>query len=432
MTKAVTLANLASGEAITIDETNNRVGIASTTPSASLDINETILMDGTAGVITATSFSGDGSALTGIAATDVVHTRALTVSGVSTFAGAVQANATTESTTKDTGALIVEGGVGIEKNLNLGTTIKMDSTAGVVTATTFKGNLTGDVTGNTSGTAGGLTGTPSVTVNLLTATDANVGGALTVGGVLTYEDVTNVDSVGIVTARAGVRVLSGGVQAVGVYTGFKASGVSTFAGGDILVDGSAVGVTSVTWDASADSLIFKDSSKTCYGDGGDLKVYHDGTHNRILTGANLYINNSGMTETLASFIPDGACALYHNDSKVLETTASGLNITGVCTAQVPSAPINDPSGTYTLVASDAGKAVVADNTVTVDQNVFSPGDLITVINDTASTMTLTQGTGVTLRKAGTTDTGSLTISVRGVITIICLTTTGFFVCGNLE
>ena len=100
MTKAVTLANLASGEALTIDEANDRVGIASTTPSASLDINETILMDGTAGVITATSFSGDGSALTGIAATDVVHTRALTVSGVSTFAGAVQDNATTESTTR--------------------------------------------------------------------------------------------------------------------------------------------------------------------------------------------------------------------------------------------------------------------------------------------------------------------------------------------
>ena len=38
MTKAVTLANLASGEALTIDETNDRIGIASTAPSASVDV----------------------------------------------------------------------------------------------------------------------------------------------------------------------------------------------------------------------------------------------------------------------------------------------------------------------------------------------------------------------------------------------------------
>ena len=202
----------------------------------------------------------------------------------------------------------------------------------VTGVTTSSGGFDGNLTGNVTGNATGLTGTPSVTVNLLTATDANVGGALTVGGVLTYEDVTQVDSVGIVTARQGVRVLAGGIQAVGLYTGFKASGVSTFAGGDFLVDGSAVGVTSVTWDASADSLIFKDSSKTCYGDGGDLKVYHDGTHNRILTGANLYINNAAMSETLASFIPDGACTLHYNDSTKLQTDNAGIIVTGVSTS----------------------------------------------------------------------------------------------------
>jgi len=61
--------------------------------------------------------------------------------------------------------------------------------AGVVTATTFVGNLTGNVSGN-----------------------------LTVGGVLTYEDVTNVDSIGIVTARSGFKVLAGGANVVGVIT----------------------------------------------------------------------------------------------------------------------------------------------------------------------------------------------------------------------
>ena len=44
------------------------------------------------------------------------------------------------------------------------------------------------------------------------------GGNLNVSGVLTYEDVTNVDSVGIVTARTGIKVLAGGADIVGVTT----------------------------------------------------------------------------------------------------------------------------------------------------------------------------------------------------------------------
>jgi len=60
---------------------------------------------------------------------------------------------------------------------------------GIVTATTFDGNVTGNVTGTT--------GTFS--------------GNVSIGGTLTYEDVTNVDSVGVITARTGVRVNAGGI-----------------------------------------------------------------------------------------------------------------------------------------------------------------------------------------------------------------------------
>jgi len=54
--------------------------------------------------------------------------------------------------------------------------------------------------------------------------DLSVGGNVSVGGTLTYEDVTNVDSLGIVTARTGIKVLAGGINAVGVVT------ATTFAG----------------------------------------------------------------------------------------------------------------------------------------------------------------------------------------------------------
>ena len=61
---------------------------------------------------------------------------------------------------------------------------------GVLTATSFSGTV--DATG--------LTGTPDITVNNI------VGAAATFSGVVTYEDVTNVDSVGVITARSDVSI----------------------------------------------------------------------------------------------------------------------------------------------------------------------------------------------------------------------------------
>jgi hypothetical protein len=69
---------------------------------------------------------------------------------------------------------------------------------GIVTATQFSGNVTGVA--------------------------ATFTGNVSVGGVLTYEDVTNIDSVGIVTAQTGIKVLAGGINAVGVVTATSFSG----------------------------------------------------------------------------------------------------------------------------------------------------------------------------------------------------------------
>ena len=92
------------------------------------------------------------------------------------------------------------------------------SVTGVTTSTSFVGDLTGDVTGDLTGTAtnaSGLTGSPNITVTNIT------GVAATFSGVLTYDDVTNVDSVGIVTARSGLRVVGGGATITGVTTFFN-------------------------------------------------------------------------------------------------------------------------------------------------------------------------------------------------------------------
>ncbi len=53
-----------------------------------------------------------------------------------------------------------------------------------------------------------------------------IDGNISVGGTVTYNDVTNIDSIGIVTARKGIEVLSNGINAVGVVTAtsFKGDG----------------------------------------------------------------------------------------------------------------------------------------------------------------------------------------------------------------
>lgn len=91
---------------------------------------------------------------------------------------------------------------------------------GVVTATKFVGNVTGTVTGD----ATGLTGNPSITVTNLTAL-----GNVSIAGTLTYEDVTNVDAIGVVTARSNV-IVGAGLSVVGVTTLASAGGITTTGG----------------------------------------------------------------------------------------------------------------------------------------------------------------------------------------------------------
>ena len=86
-------------------------------------------------------------------------------------------------------------------------TVQDLNAVGVVTASAFSGPLTGNATG--------LTGTPDITVGAITAASADFSGNVSIAGTLTYEDVTNIDSVGVITARDGINV-TGGHIGVGV------------------------------------------------------------------------------------------------------------------------------------------------------------------------------------------------------------------------
>tara|TARA_Y200000002_G_scaffold46885_1_gene33892 strand:+ start:3484 stop:4266 length:783 start_codon:yes stop_codon:yes gene_type:complete len=88
------------------------------------------------------------------------------------------------------------------------------------------------------------------------------------------------------------------------------------------------------------------------------------------------------------------------------------------------------TSSYILTASDIGTLVQTNTTVTVDQNIFTAGDAITIYNNSASNITITQGTNVTFYLAGTATTGSRTLAQRGVATVLCVASNAFVVSGG--
>ena len=79
---------------------------------------------------------------------------------------------------------------------------------GVITATSFSGD---------GSALTGVANTDFVVGTAITMGTANFTGNVTIGGTLTYEDVTNIDSVGIITAQKDIHV-GAGVSVVGIVT----------------------------------------------------------------------------------------------------------------------------------------------------------------------------------------------------------------------
>lgn len=104
---------------------------------------------------------------------------------------------------------------------------------------------------------------------------------------------------------------------------------------------------------------------------------------------------------------------------------AGISITntsGSATINANGSTINNQPGSYVAVASDAGKTIVESlsaATITFNISVFNAGDIISVVNTSAGSITLVQGASVTLRLANSATTGTRTLASNGVATLIC-------------
>ena len=141
---------------------------------------------------------------------------------------------------------------------------------------------------------------------------------------------------------------SGGVHVLGTLEGdnFKASDPGNNA---LLIQNPSNGIigfgannqsNQVVITAAGNLLIPNDSGKMNFGASEDLQIYHDGTDSIIknttnvfrILGDNIQIRNSANNETGFKFAANGAVELYYDNSKKLETSSSGVTVTGTCTA----------------------------------------------------------------------------------------------------
>jgi hypothetical protein len=91
---------------------------------------------------------------------------------------------------------------------------------------------------------------------------------------------------------------------------------------------------------------------------------------------------------------------------------------------------NAQSGSYTATVADIGRFINTTAGVTVPSGVFAVGDNFTIYNNSGSTITITQGGGVTLRQAGTSSTGNRSLALRGVCTVLCVASNEFVINGG--
>ena len=218
---------------------------------------------------------------------------------------------------------------------------------------------------------------PSFSEGLVSSGISTFTAAVSIAGTLTYDDVTNIDSVGIITAQSGVVVSGSAPVACG-------AGVTLDSGG---VRGT-------------------DNTKIQLGIASDLQIYHDGSNSmidnntgnlNIQSDGTIYLTSAAGSEVYAQFSKDGAASLRYDNSTKLATTTTGVTITGNATA---TKFLGDGSALTGIAAAQGGstdkifwengQTVTADYTITNNYNAGTFGP-VTINNG----VTVTVGSGET-------------------------------------
>jgi hypothetical protein len=98
--------------------------------------------------------------------------------------------------------------------------------------------------------------------------------------------------------------------------------------------------------------------------------------------------------------------------------------------EIRSVPQETKSTSYVLQSSDHGKHISTTAGITLNTSIFAIGQNVTIFNNSSSSITITQGTSVTIYLAGTANTGSRTLAQRGIATLLCVGTNTYVINGG--
>jgi len=103
----------------------------------------------------------------------------------------------------------------------------------------------------------------------------------------------------------------------------------------------------------------------------------------------------------------------------LTSCGASMTLSGGLELGYRNIPISSNTGTWTLASVHRGLCIMQTDaaTATVDGSVVAAGGWVAIYNNSASNMTIAQGSGITLRLPGTATTGSRTIAQRGLATV---------------
>ena len=179
------------------------------------------------------------------------------------------------------------------------------------------------------------------------------------------------------------------------FTG-TATGVNLTLSGNLTVNGTTTTIDTTTLDVEDKNItlgkVSSPSDTTADGGGITLKGATDKTFNWV---------DSTDSWTSSENIEVAAGKFFKDDKGNLR-----------------SIPANAQSSAHVGVAADAGKAIyISTGGVTINNSVFSAGDAVTIINNSGSDQTITQGSGVTLHNSADAATGNRTLAGRGMATI---------------
>ena len=235
----------------------------------------------------------------------------------------------------------------------------------------------------------------------------SLSGNVSVGGTLTYQDVTNVDALGIGTFRTGIKVLGGGINAVGVVTATSfvgnIGGTPTFSG-DITIPDKIIH----TGDTNT-AIRFPAADTFSVETGGSERI-------RITSGGDLYMHGNAPTHTTSSgsiFVspPSGNPSrgiLWSNTSdthyvKLEPAVIDGLVINGYSGVAFATGSRSNSTWTERLRMDSAGRVGLgtiapssfhanADNFVIMGDNAHVGMTLMTTNGGLDSTISFADGT----------------------------------------